>query len=142
MRALILLSMSLLAGCATVGSDPVAPSAATRAENTSGLPAQTLAPGECGLFGWTKTDSPVFTFFATSRRAKTDKLQLIPLEDAFPSATYRAVELGEDSLVRLDLGEAELLDGGRRYANARLTIPGADGWETVQPIAAILSCQR
>lgn len=131
MRAIVVTAglCVLTAGCATGADVPdLTPS------NTE-LASQTLASGECGLFGWAR-DTGRFILFSTESEAQylshDGTLNLIPVGD-FPAENY-----GPN--IALELGDGEVLDGGQRYAGARLVHRQQDGYELIQPIVAITSC--
>lgn len=103
----------------------------------SGLPSQSLAAGECGLFGWDTSSSPQFVFFATADRALylsgDGPAQKLTPEGAFPSTRY--------GTLTLTLGAAEPLIAGTRYAQARVSEPVNDGFTRVRPLVILRSCQ-
>jgi len=59
-------------------------------ETGKGLPPQELAPGECGLFLWSRTDTTRFVFFA--RAGANNALFLLEEE---PKKLTKLVERGE-----------------------------------------------
>ena len=133
MRGAILVSVLALTGCATAGSTPDVAAPIARAGT---LPAQTLAPGECGLFGYS-VGEPRFVFFATGSRAAylggdDAVLSLTPVGD-FPAADYGPVSLA--------LGRADDWVEGRRYPGARLTETLDEGFERVVPLVVVQTCQ-
>ena len=134
MRAKLLIAAILLTGCATVdadvtGADVTAP--------TPFLPAQTLSPGECGLFGYSTDTPPLFIFFASSQgralyHAGADETEILRAQGPFPSSDYGSVAL--------ELGAAEALIDGQRYNSARLVETLDDGFERVRPMVVLESC--
>jgi len=43
--------------------------------------------------------------------------------------------------VTLRLGEGEAMAGGRRFPQARIVTSTVEGWERLQPVAIVQSCQ-
>lgn len=132
------LTASLLTACATAGEEgaPITETLSESARLTE-LPPRTLEAGECGLFGWAREDGQ-FVFFSSDEAAQLvsdNRLSNLTPEGDFPATRY-------DPDVMLDLGTAEFLDGGQRYPEARLTVIQADGFELVQPLVLVLSCQE
>lgn len=143
-RAIGVFSLAMTLGaCATVtpssGTTTQTAATATPATQTpaSGLPSQSLAAGECGLFGWDTSNSPQFVFFATADRALylsgEGAPQKLTPEGAFPSTRY--------GTLRLSLGAAEPLIAGTRYAQARVSELVEDGFTRVRPLVILRSCQ-
>ncbi|MGB6229341.1 MAG: hypothetical protein WBF53_04345 [Litorimonas sp.] len=128
-----------LGACATTDAAEPAPVVATDTVRTSdprALPPKTLAPGECGLFGYSTDAPPRFVFFAVADRAlyhagERGVLALSP-QGAYPAETYGPVSL--------TLGPAEDLVEGRRYARSRLTEQLEDGYEWVRPLVVLETC--
>ena len=133
MRLASIAAAFLLSACAS--TPELAPVAAQPAADALGP--QTLAPGECGLFGWDVSDAPRFVFFATAARglAKVgdDTVSLPPTRD-FPAAD------GVYGPVTLQLGAEELLEQGRRYPAARMKVAQADGFTRTVPLVVVESC--
>lgn len=130
----------VLAACSTT-PDPEpglnAPASTVTWQPVFGLAAQTLEPGECGLFGWDTSSPPAFVFFATAQRAlylspEGNPERLTPI-GPFPSEDYGALTL--------ILGAAEPLIAGTRYAQARVTQVLDDGFIRVRPLVILRSCQ-
>lgn len=131
------LCVALVACSTTSKPDPVVSAISPPSNSTSGLPAQTLAPGECGLFGWDTSSRPAFVFFATAERAlylsgEGSPETLTPI-GPFPAADYGAL--------KLILGAAEPLIEGTRYTQARVTQVLDDGFTRVRPLVILQSCQ-
>jgi len=116
-----------------------------------GLPPQSLAAGECGLFLWGMAAPRRFTFFTESSSGEA----LILLDEApqklivtdtngevfgqfFTETQYLSAD-GTWS-VNLSLKPGELLEGGQRIESGRLVTTGADGWETVLPVTGVRAC--
>lgn len=143
-RHLIILALLcglLCASCATSGDgSPVNEASDLRTENdilpNGALAAQTLEVGECGLFGFSKS-SRKLVFFATEERAlhvssDSRRIELTP-DGEFPASRY-----GD---ITLELGRSEVLEGGARYNNARLSDILPDGFTRVQPLVVLLTCE-
>lgn len=146
MRAALPILLVSLSACATTTTDnpglpgPVAEMPTAR----DGLGPQTLAPGECGLFGWNRNQE--FVFFATPTRALVEvfasnqgRTEIIRLE---PSGEFPA--LAFDRRVELKLGAPEDMVEGRRYRQALMTqtVPSSQGpVERLVPLTVIESCQ-
>ncbi|MEL7130173.1 MAG: hypothetical protein AAGK23_11560 [Pseudomonadota bacterium] len=117
-----------------------------------GLPAQTLAIGECGLFLWSQTDLSRFTFFAKAgasealllfNGAPTDLALTATRGDIFgqflTDLTYRIVSTGQEITVTYTPGEP--LEGGARVSSGRISYKTPDGWTTVLPVVGVRACQ-
>ena len=129
----ILCAMTLTA-CA---STPEAPESPVPIDISS----SSLKAGECGFFGWSPGAERKFIFFATEKTARFDgpngPIDLVP-QSQFPAIDY----IDANGVpVALRLGEGELMSGGRRFPNARLVTTTDEGWERLQPVAIIQSCQ-
>ena len=126
----------ILSACAsTPEAEPEQTFVAAQVEATE-LDAQSLATGECGLFGWTKDETPRFAFFATEGRGSYwDGTQTVPLnpQGSFPNLTF--------DLFVLELGEREAFDDAVRYPSARTRKTLEDGFERVQPLVILETCQ-
>lgn len=131
------LSLVLAACSTTADSEPRLSVAPAIVNPTSGLPAQTLGPGECGLFGWDTSSLPTFVFFATAGRAlylsSDGEAETLTPVGPFPSEEYGPL--------KLTLGAAEPLIAGTRYAQARVTQVLDDGFTRVRPLVILRSCQ-
>lgn len=125
----------LITGCATT------PTKSEPSTNIAGLPTSDLRPGECALFGWSTDDVRSFIFYADKKTARYDGFDgPIDLEaqTPFPATIY------EDSAgrkVTLRLGEGQTMDGGLRYPGARIVTLTDEGWERLQPVAIVRTCQ-
>jgi hypothetical protein len=126
----------LLAGCSTV-PQPTSDAGGNDTDTVlTRLPAQTLLPGDCGLFGWTKKDDPAFVFFATEGRAihlQNGRAVTLDPDGAFPAVTYGGL--------RLELGPPEPMIDAIRYPNARLEQTLADGFVKIEPLVMLQTCQ-
>lgn len=116
-----------------------------------GLPAQKLAPGECGLFLWGMSAPRRFVFFTEASSGEALILhdgapQRLVVAEAggevfgqfFTESGYTAP--GANWTVILTLAPGELLEGGQRVRSGRLVTRGADGWETVLPVTGVRAC--
>lgn len=125
----------IVAGCATTS-----PSAVKSAE-LSGGPTSELAPGQCGLFGWSTDETRSFIFYAdekTARYASADGPTDLVAQSVFPATEYRDPAGGT---VSLRLGNGETMVGGMRYPGARIATTTDEGWERFQPVAIIKTCK-
>jgi len=132
MRALLFTFPILLAACASTGNSGGA---------ERQMAQQELAPGECGLFGFTADEARLFVFYADADGAKfapDGKAQILTPQSAFPSERYLDTN---GSPVMLSLGTGEVMNGGMRYPRAKITSKTEDGWERFTPVAIVRSCQ-
>lgn len=143
--------MAMLPACA---SKPAPAQTVTSAANviarTGELPSQTLAPGACGLFLWTQSSPVRFVFFA---EAGSDKavMNIDGTESPLELTASRGTLFGQfmtemtyrspDGNVGLSFRPGELLDGGQRIQNGRLSLVSRDGWETMIPVLGLSACQ-
>jgi len=121
-----------LSACATTS-----PSVAGAAS----IPPASLKPGECGLFGWSADASREFVFFADKKTARfkgSDGAVDLVAQAKFPAVDYLD-DVGNP--VTLRLGQGEAMSGGRRFPQARIVTLTSEGWERLQPVAIIQSCQ-
>lgn len=117
-----------------------------------GLPPQTLVPGDCGLFLWSKTDTTKFIFF---RRAG-DSTASILIGDAetpllaedfsgdifgqfFTEQTFTSRNSAHAVSLSFEPGD-ELVDGAR-IDNGILRITDPEGWLTTIPVLGVRACQ-
>lgn len=144
---------SLLASCNTApaASSSAPPAPATSETTDTGLPAQRLEPGECGLFLWSMTAPRSFIFF--SRAASGDaKLwhegRALPLQiidshgDVFGQflTASEYLSASDGISVSLSITPGEALEQGQRVSAGRLVTRSQDGWETVQPVTGATAC--
>ena len=133
--------ISLICGAAFLSACASLPAAESSVAEKTRLPTSELKPGDCGLFGWSPDASRQFIFYAdeTTARYNSDSgpVDLIA-QSGFPATDYTD-PLGRP--VTLRLGEGETMVGGMRYPSARLVSLNADGWERLQPVAIVRSCQ-
>lgn len=121
------------------------------AQTKSGLAAQSLNPGECGLFLWTRRESPEFVFFSKSG-TETAKFWYDKAEQALnrtgaggdvfgQQLTEQFFSLPDGRTLELDMTPGDLLVGGQRVPEATLKVLDADGWATMIPAAGVTVCQ-
>jgi len=137
MRLILLFCGAALLGACASTAPPTAPSTA----EASGLPTSQLAPGQCGMFGWSTGDSRDFIFYAdrkTARYAGLNGPLDLAAQTPFPSTKYTDPS---GNVVTLRLGEGEAMDGGMRYPAARVVTLTKEGWERLHPVAIVRTCQ-
>lgn len=118
-----------------------------------GLPAQRLEYGSCGLFLWSLSGEPTFTFFSEATTGRANMLigdqareltQTGAGGDIFGQFTTRQVfsspSTGHTVDVQVEPGES-LIDG-QRVDNGRLKLIDAEGWETVIPVSGVRACRE
>lgn len=132
----IALLAGFLSACSTTAK-PTAPTPVPMTRTVTGLGAQTLAPMECGLFGWETSANPDFVFFATADLALYMSGEEAA-ETLSPNGPFPAEDYGPYQLI---LGDGEPLIDGTRYASARITeiLPG--GFTRVRPLVVLETCQ-
>jgi hypothetical protein len=140
MRCVIFIfGLTLLSGCASVNGPASSSSKIT--SGGPGLPTSALKPGQCGLFGWSTDASRQFIFYADDSTARySDGSAPIDLvaQSVFPSTEYTDPQ-GKPVTLRLGAGEDML--GGLRYPSARIVSLNEEGWERLQPVAIVKTCQ-
>jgi len=132
---ILLLCAASLTACATSPSE--VPSVGATAE----IPPATLKAGECGLFGWSADAEREFIFFAdkeTARFKGPDGAEDLVAQAKFPAVDYLDTS---GNAVTLRLGQGELMTGGTRFPQARIVTLTNEGWERLQPVAIVQSCQ-
>lgn len=149
------LTAVFLAACASApDSAPQAVPAATQATSaipTEGLPAQKLAPGECGLFLWGMAAPRKFVFFLKANTGDglvliDDKSQALRMVSARGEVFGQFLTemgfsaAGENTRVSVTLNPGETLEGGQRVKSGNLLFTGTDGWETVLPVTGVRAC--
>ena len=138
MRLILLICGAALLGACASTPPPAAPSSSAE---LSGLPTSELAPGQCGLFGWSTGDTRAFIFYADQKTARYASLNGpldLTAQTAFPATEYSDLS---GNPVTLRLGEGEKMDGGMRYPAARVVTMTDEGWERLHPVAIVRSCQ-
>lgn len=156
-RSLIILSAVMIAAGCSTAPDAADPAQLARLANpapdmpTDGLPAQRLAPGECGLFLWGMSAPRRFVFFTEASSGEA-----LVLHDGAPLQLKVTDAGGEvfgqfftetgymsptgDLSVALALTPGELLEGGQRVRSGRLVTRSNDNWETVLPVTGVRAC--
>lgn len=120
------------------------------AEPVSGLGAQVLAPGECGLFLWSQANLSKLVFF---RRAQTSAaalslsdrrydLQLVSEggEVFGQFLTRNEFSDGQGGIVELAFQPGAMLIDGQRTSGGLITHTDAAGWRTIVPVAGVRAC--
>ena len=132
-----LISGAFLAACATSAEVETSETQTPETKALNQLGPQTLSVGECGLFGWTSETTPRFVFFATETRGSywtgAEAISLSPT-GTFPNLDYTAFDL--------ELGVQESYADALRYRSARLRQTLDDGFERIQPLVILETCQE
>jgi hypothetical protein len=155
-----LFSVLALAAC---GGGPDLPGVAAGAPATIDAPStdevrigalgsRELGSGQCGLFLWSRAESPELVFFANpesgvaaivldGRERALQRLAVeAPVAGGRAGSQTFATETGEVS-VRLTVLETEVVEGGYRVGSASLRIADDRGWSAVVPTAGLAACQ-
>jgi hypothetical protein len=151
-KTLLLSGLVFLGACASSGTAPVSDThaAAPDAAVTS-LPAQSLEPGTCGLFLWTRDEPRHFVLFypagdPTAEAIIDARRQTLNVDsqdgDVFGQfLTRMAFSRPDGNPVMLTLTPGEEIEGGRRVPLARMIYNNADGWEIITPLTGLTACQ-
>ena len=139
--------------CASSGSDAISAQPERAPASNTGLEAQTLASGECGLFLWTVSEPRSFVFFSKAGAAsalvfldgETASMSQASAEGAIfgqfmTEITYVASNENVTLIVYIEPGT--LLEQGQRTKTARLTFTNSEGWETIVPVGGVRACQN
>lgn len=149
------LSFACLVGCTST-----TPAVAAQADSeqaiaasevpASGLGPQALAPGDCGLFLWSKTDESSFIFFS---RAVSGVAVFKPEEEVLNLQqigtggtifgqfnTQQSYAVGDGSLVEVTFDAGDTLTGGQRISDGLITITDREGWRTKLPVLGLRAC--
>ena len=132
---ILIFCAAALAACATT------PDGTSSVAGTDSIPPAALKPGECGLFGWSADESREFIFFAdkkTARFKSADGAVDLVAQSKFPAVDYLD---NAGNAVTLRLGQGEAMTGGSRFPQARIVTKTAEGWDRLQPVAIVQSCQ-
>lgn len=118
---------------------------------TSGLTAQQLQPGECGLFLWTKGLPNTLIFFSKagtnaalmkSNNTEEPVTLTSAAGDIFGQFMTRQTYQAPNSVtVSLSFNAGKTMEDGQRIDNGRLTRSSAEGWETIIPVVGVRACQ-
>lgn len=118
----------------------------------TGLPAQALEAGECGLFLWSQTEITRLVFFA---RAGENAASAFVEGEAMPLVLTRAggnifgqfltdltysIE-GTSTAVSVTYAAGEELEGGARISSGRISYIDGEGWTRVLPVLGVRACQ-
>lgn len=146
MRIFICLATLALTSCANL---PL-PSENQPADIKTGLTAQELATGECGVFLWTLSNPPSFTFFQKigSEHAKlfmdTQELTLQPLPSSEPMNDYGNIDgkytTATEQQVAVKGQYGAEMDGGRKIPTGSIQITKPDGWQEIIPVSGVYAC--
>jgi len=145
--------------CASGGPAPqsdVAAAAGTERPvpaTVASLPAQRLAPGQCGIFLFEARPPNHFVVFEDEANQRVRlvhagqvyEIQVTPQGGAFlPGEDFRRVYPAADESLTftLDGVVGEGTPSGRRLENVILTVRQLDGTRTVRPVAGVRSCRE
>ena len=117
----------------------------------TGLPAQKLDPGACGLFLWERRESPDFVFFSKGAseealiwyEGETHSLTRMGVSgDVFGQfLTEQTYTMSGGRVVQLTMTPGDLLVGGQRVPEASMKVVDSEGWSTLIPVAGVTACQ-
>lgn len=153
--SIILAPLWLISACATSPPSDPAPVAAQAVDSMppTGLPAQELAIGECGLFLYSLSGEPTFLFF--SRATEGSAKMLIGGETQLLSQTAAGGEIfgqfmtqtdwvsaGTGHRVDLEVEPGEPMIDGQRVTSGRIRLIDSEGWETIIPIGGVRACMN
>lgn len=122
----------------------------TQSNLKSGLPAQTLAVGECGLFVWAARPSKPFILFSKAAELRglwhegvQESLTLITQsgEIAYGQSPENIYLRPNGERLRLALSDPEMIEDGMRYKSGTLTLQTPEGWEKIIPVIGLAACQ-
>lgn len=151
---LLMVALGGVTACVSTSSDVETPTragqSATEQLPPSGLGPQELAPGECGLFLWSKTDTTKFIFYseAVSGTALFKPAEeTLQLEQIAAGGTIfgqfnteQGYQASNGSVVELKFDPGEELTGGQRISDGLMTITDPEGWRTKLPVLGIRAC--
>lgn len=145
----VALALALLASACASSSKPVPPPPDKPAPGD--LPAQNLAPGECGLFLWTKGEPRRFIFFARPATATANlmlsgeqqSLTLIRQGGSLFGQFMTELDYVDPAGLPVDVRivPGKMVDGGQRIESGRMTLQDDGGWETIVPVVGLRACQ-
>lgn len=155
----VLITAMALGACASTDTSSEAPAgnsasaaaSAGVARAREGLPPQTMEPGECGLFLWTRREQPQFVFFALSGQDTAQywlEGETIALSRTALGGDIFGQQLTEQDFAdsagrayQLRMTPGDVLVGGQRIPEATLTMIDPEGWKTLVPLAGVSACQ-
>lgn len=151
-KTVLLSGLVFLGACASSVSAQVSDTPAAVPEMAATeLPAQTLEPGACGLFLWTRDEPRHFVLFypagdPTAEAIVNGRRQTLNVDsqdgDVFGEfLTRMAFSRPDGNPVMLTLTPGEEIEGGRRVPLARMIYDNADGWEIITPLTGLTACQ-
>lgn len=114
------------------------------------LPAQTLKPGQCGLFLFTPFPSPRFVFFSESAtnsgkiilNGQERKLELASTKGAlmdqhYTDTVYKTVG---QTTISVEIDEFERTEIGVRIETGLINIKDSEGWNLTVPVSGRTAC--
>ena len=117
------------------------------------LPAQELAPGECGLFLFAAKPTRRFVFFATASggtglmKLNGEMVTLVRtagtgpvIDQHFTEQVYAAPAYGLTLTVSIDLTSTAL--SGTRVDGGSMRLERQDGWKMVVPVGGATTCSE
>ncbi|PHR93171.1 MAG: hypothetical protein COA69_04260 [Robiginitomaculum sp.] len=121
----------------------------------TGLVAQELAQGECGIFFWTLSSPPVFTFFQKQgeRTAKfyheaaqttlTTQANTQSLGDTPTLDIIYKTEAGNTVRIKGQFADifTDTLDGGRRITSGAIQTTTSENWQEITPVSGVYVCR-
>lgn len=155
MRYFFLISLMtvVMMGCASVNETRPATTTSPTSQPSSSvdsLKPRDLAVGECGLFVWAGEARRFILFVQTETGAVLARDgQEVPL--SIQSTDQDADFYGQDpvqnlvdadgKLYRLNLSNAEAIDGGIRYSQGTWRYKDEQGWDVLTPVYGLSSCR-
>lgn len=151
-KYILLLGLAFLGACASTSTAPAADARSSVSEPVEySLPAQTLEPGKCGLFLWTRDEPRHFVLFFPAGDPSAEAIvdgrrQTLRVDsqegDVFGQfLTRMAFSRPDGGAVTLTLSPGEEIEGGRRVPLARMINNNAEGWEIITPLTGLIACQ-
>lgn len=147
--------LPLLAGCAGLfgqGSREVPEERTERVQPPRpGLSPQELQAGECGLFLWTRRESPEFIYFSKAG-TETALIWLDKEEHALSRTgvggevfgqqlTEQYFVMADGRQVELEMTPGDMLISGQRIPEVLVRVIDGEGFKTVIPAAGVTVCQ-
>lgn len=135
-------------GCSTVTDPDMQTDHALRPPS---LPAQSLIPGDCGLFVWTADRLKRFILFSSAQTDNalwagpdgqvalniTEK-KSVPHHGQYPQQDFTTPD---NHRLNLKLENPEVVTGGTRFTSGTLKLQTPEAWERITPVVAIATCQ-